>query len=95
MPENCRVCAKPLEQPVRGRRKVYCSIPCRRAQEVAIDRLRGRLADVQGKIDHYTSHPSAWADHQLPILLPKRDRLARELARLTGQGDSEVCNPST
>lgn len=57
MTEKCRTCGKPLEQPVRGRRKVYCSIPCRRAQEVAIDRLRGRLADVQDKIDRYTSHP--------------------------------------
>ena len=84
MPEICRVCGKPIEQPARGRRKVYCSIRCRRAQEVAIDRLRGKLADVQGKIDRYTAHPSAWGSHQLPILIPKRERILVELARLTG-----------
>lgn len=84
MTENCRVCGKPIEQPARGRRKVYCGIPCRRAQEVAIDRLRGRLADVQGKIERYTAHPSAWGDHQLPILTPKRECILEELAKLIG-----------
>lgn len=84
MTEKCRTCGKPLEQPARGRKKVYCSIPCRRAQEVAIDRLRGRLADVQGKIERYTAHPSAWGNHQLPILLPKRERILAELSLLTG-----------
>lgn len=84
MPENCRVCGKPLEQPVRGRRRDYCGIPCRRAQEAAIARLRGRLADVEAKIDRYTAHPSAWGDHQLPILLPKRERILAELSLLTG-----------
>jgi len=39
---------------------------------------------VQGKIDRYTAHPSAWADHQLPILLPKRERILAELSLLTG-----------
>lgn len=84
MTENCRVCGKPIEQPARGRRKVYCGIPCRRTQEAAIDRLRGRLADVQGKIERYTAHPSAWGNHQLPILTPKRERILEELAKLIG-----------
>ena len=84
MPENCRVCAKPLEQPVRGRRRDYCGIPCRRAQEAAIARLRAALTDVEAKIDRYTSRPSAWGDHQLPILLPKRERILAELSLLTG-----------
>jgi hypothetical protein len=39
---------------------------------------------VRGKIDRYTAHPSPWGDHVLPILLPKRDRLAAELTELTG-----------
>lgn len=84
MTEKCRTCGKPLEQPVRGRRRDYCGIPCRRAQEVAIDRLRAALTDVEAKIDRYTSHPSSWADHQLPILLPKRERILAELSLLTG-----------
>lgn len=84
MPENCSVCAKPIEQPARGRRKVYCSIRCRRAQEGAIDRLRGKLADVQDRIERYTAHPSAWGNHQLPILTPKRECILEELAKLIG-----------
>lgn len=82
MTEKCRTCGKPIEQPARGRRRDYCGIPCRRAQEAAIARLRGKLKDVEGKISRHTSHPSPWGNHQLPILLPKRDRLARELAAL-------------
>lgn len=84
MTENCRVCGKPLEQPARGRRRDYCGIPCRRAQEVAIDRLRGRLADVEAKISRHTAHPSPWGNHQLPILIPKRERILAELSLLTG-----------
>ena len=82
MPEKCRVCGKPLEQPARGRKREYCSVTCRRAQEVAIDRLRGRLMDVPSKIERYTMHPSPWGNHQLPSLIPKRDRIAAELAAL-------------
>lgn len=82
MPENCRVCGKPLEQPGTGRKRLYCGIPCRRAQEVAIARLRAALTDAEAKIQRHSAHPSAWGDHQLPILLPKRDRLARDLAEL-------------
>jgi len=84
MTEKCRTCGKPIEQPARGRRRDYCGIPCRRAQEAAIARLRAALTDVEAKISRHTAHPSAWADHQLPILLPKRDRLAAELTELTG-----------
>lgn len=82
MPENCRVCGKPLEQPARGRRKVYCSIACRRTQEAALDRVRSALAHVEGMIARYKAHPSAWGARTLPLLEPKRDRLARELADL-------------
>ena len=84
MPEICRVCAKPIEQPARGRRKVYCSVACRRTHAAAIDRLRGALTDVEAKIQRHTAHPSAWGNHQLPILLPKRERILAELAELTG-----------
>lgn len=81
-PEKCKVCAAPLIQPVGGRRREYCSVRCRRKQEVAIARLRAALTDVEAKISRHSAHPSAWGEHQLPILLPKRDRLARELAEL-------------
>jgi hypothetical protein len=84
MPEFCRVCAKPIEQPARGRRKVYCSITCRRTQEAAIARLRAALTDVEAKIQRHTARPSPWGNHQLPILLPKRERILAELAELTG-----------
>jgi uncharacterized Zn finger protein (UPF0148 family) len=81
-PENCKTCGAPLEQPARGRRKVYCSIACRRTQEAALDRIRSALADVEAKIQRHTAHPSAWGARTLPLLEPKRDRLARELAEL-------------
>lgn len=83
-PEKCKVCAAPLIQPVGGRRREYCSVRCRRKQEVAIARLRAALTDVEAKISRHTAHPSAWGDHQLPILLPKRERILAELSLLTG-----------
>ena len=83
-PENCRVCGAPLEQPETGRKRLYCGIPCRRKQEAALDRIRAALERVEAQIARYTLHPSAWGARTLPLLEPKRDRLARELARLTG-----------
>lgn len=83
-PENCRVCGAPLEQPETGRKRLYCGIPCRRKQEAALDRIRRALAHVEGMIARYQAHPSAWSARTLPLLEPKRARLARELARLTG-----------
>lgn len=84
MPEQCRTCGKPLEQPQAGRKRLYCGIPCRRKQEAALDRLRAALARVEAAIERHTTQPSAWGAHQLPLLFPKRDRLAAELGRLTG-----------
>ena len=83
-PENCRVCGAPLEQPETGRKRLYCGVACRRKQEAALDRIRSALAHVEGMIARYQAHPSAWGARTLPLLEPKRDRLARELARLTG-----------
>lgn len=80
--ENCRVCGAPLEQPETGRKRRYCGIPCRRKQEAALDRIRAALAHVEATIARHQAHPSAWGSHRLPHLLPKRDRLARELAEL-------------
>lgn len=81
-PENCRVCGAPLEQPETGRKRLYCGIPCRRKQEAALDRIRAALAHVEAAIARHTAHPSAWGARTLPLLEPKRDRLARELAEL-------------
>lgn len=81
-PEYCKVCAAPLTQPVGGRRREYCSVRCRRAQEVAIARLRASLADTEAKISRHTAHPSAWGNHVLPALVPKRERILAELAEL-------------
>ncbi len=82
--EKCRVCGDPLDQPLAGRRREYCSVRCRRKQEVAIARLRAALMDVEAKIQRHTARPSAWGNHQLPILMPKRERILAELAELTG-----------
>lgn len=82
MPDACRTCGKPLNQSGKGRKRRYCGIPCRRAQEAAVDRLRAALAGVEAEIERHNAHPSAWGAHRLPHLLPKRDRLARELAEL-------------
>lgn len=81
-PETCRVCGAPLEQPETGRKRRYCGIPCRRKQEAALDRIRAALAHVEGMIARYKAHPSAWGARTLPLLEPKRARLARELADL-------------
>ena len=82
MTENCRVCAKPIEQPARGRKRLYCGVACRRKQEAALDRVRSALAHVEATIARHEAHPSAWGARTLPLLEPKRDRLARELAEL-------------
>ncbi len=81
-PEFCKTCGAPLEQPETGRKRLYCGIPCRRKQEAALDRIRRALAHVEGMIARYQAHPSAWGARTLPLLEPKRDRLARELAEL-------------
>lgn len=83
-PEFCKTCGAPLEQPETGRKRLYCGVTCRRKQEAALDRIRSALAHVEATIARHQAHPSAWGAHRLPHLLPKRDRLARELARLTG-----------
>ena len=83
-PEFCKTCGAPLEQPETGRKRRYCGVACRRRQEAALDRIRSALAHVEATIARHQAHPSAWGAHRLPHLLPKRDRLARELARLTG-----------
>ena len=83
-PEFCKTCGAPLEQPETGRRREYCSVRCRRKQEAAIARLRAALTDLEAKIQRHTARPSPWGNHQLPILLPKRERILAELAELTG-----------
>ena len=83
-PEFCKTCGAPLEQPETGRRRVYCGVACRRKQEARLSRIRAALAHVEAAIARYQAHPSAWGARTLPLLEPKRDRLARELARLTG-----------
>lgn len=83
-PEFCKTCGAPLEQPARGRKRLYCGVACRRKQEAALDRIRSALAHVEATIARHNAHPSAWGARTLPLLEPKRDRLARELARLTG-----------
>ena len=81
-PEFCKTCGAPLEQPETGRKRLYCGVACRRKQEAALDRIRSALAHVEAAIARHQAHPSAWGAHRLPHLLPKRDRLARELAEL-------------
>ena len=81
-PEFCKTCGAPLEQPETGRKRRYCGVTCRRKQEAALDRIRSALAHVEGMIARYQAHPSAWGARTLPLLEPKRDRLARELEEL-------------
>ncbi len=81
-PEFCKTCGAPLEQPETGRKRRYCGVACRRKQEAALDRVRSALAHVEATIARYKAHPSAWGARTLPLLEPKRDRLARELAEL-------------
>ena len=81
-PEFCKTCGAPLEQPETGRKRRYCGVACRRKQEAALDRIRSAIAHVEAAIARHQAHPSAWGARTLPLLEPKRDRLARELAEL-------------
>ena len=81
-PEFCKTCGAPLEQPETGRKRRYCGVACRRKQEAALDRIRAALERVEAQIARHRAHPSAWGARTLPLLEPKRDRLARELAEL-------------
>ena len=85
MRSNCRTCRKPLEPAARGRLPDYCGIPCRRAQEAILRRLRANLRQLEAKAETYSRPGNDYGAHQMQFLLPKLEAarlvLADELAR--------------
>lgn len=71
MRDNCLMCQKPLEQPSRGRKRVYCGSACRRKRERILARLRGILGRLLERFERYSMPGNAWGAYQMPYLLPK------------------------
>ena len=90
MRDNCRICGKPLEQPARGRKRVYCGSLCRRKRERLLARLRRVLKRLEQRAERYAIPGNAWGVHQLPFLVPKlkaaQRALADEVAQRSGAG---------
>ena len=85
MPDNCLMCQKPLKQPTRGRKRVYCGSVCRRVRERILARLRRILWRLLERFERYSTPGNSWGAYQMPFLLPKlenaRKALDIELAR--------------
>ena len=80
MRDNCRVCGKPLEQPARGRKRVYCGSLCRRKRERLVARLRRVLRRLEQRAERYARPGNAWGAYQLPLLVPRLEAARLELA---------------
>lgn len=80
MRSNCRICGKPLEQPARGRKRVYCGSLCRRKRERLLARLRRVLRRMEQRAERYARPGNAWGVYQLPFLAPKLEAARQALA---------------
>jgi hypothetical protein len=72
---TCPVCARPLDQPVRGRPRRYCSIECRRHRENERRALEQRIDALERGLQYLTP------DHLLRLAGTTQER---ERARLAG-----------
>ena len=80
MLKRCRCCGDKLIQPTGpGRKRLYCSIPCRRKQERALARLRRVLKRLEARKERYATPGNSWGQHQLPYLQPKLKAAAHAL----------------
>lgn len=82
MREHCRVCDHPLINVARGRRRIYCSVPCRRKRERLLARLRRALARLEAQKERYSEPGHSYGKIQLPYLLPRIEQAQGELARV-------------
>ena len=55
MREQCLVCGDPLINTTRGRKRVYCSMTCRRKRERVLARLRRNLGRLEARKERYGS----------------------------------------
>ena len=85
MRDNCRICEKPLEQPARGRKRVYCGSLCRRKRERLLARLRRVLRRMEHRAERYAIPGNAWGAYQLPLLAPKLEAARLALADAVAQ----------
>jgi hypothetical protein len=85
MRSNCRICGTPLEQPARGRKRVYCGSLCRRKRERLLARLRRVLRRMEQRAEHYAIPGNSWGAYQLPFLVPKLEAARRALADAVAQ----------
>ena len=80
MRSNCRTCGKPLEPSARGRLPDYCGIPCRRAQEATLRRLRANLRQLETKAETYSRQGNDYGTHQMQFVLPRLEAARLALA---------------
>lgn len=84
MPETpCPVCGAVLApRAVTGRPAVYCSTDCRRAREVALRRLRRRVARLEAERADIVARGRAWERRKPGIWAERIAATESEIARL-------------
>ena len=79
MRNRCPICGKRLKNAPIGRKRVYCSIPCRRRRE----RLLARLRRIVGRLLNESKKPWSRGNRYLAAKIERtRKELAAELARV-------------
>ena len=81
MREQCLVCGDRLKNAARGRKRVYCSVPCRRKRERLLARLRRTLRRLEARRERYDMPGNGYGLSQLPYLLQRIGQASGELDR--------------
>ena len=79
MREQCLVCGDPLINATRGRKRVYCSVTCRRKRERVLARLRRNLGRLEARKERYTAPGNRYGQSQLCYLEPQIKQASEEL----------------
>ena len=78
MRKRCLICGKRLKNAPIGRKRVYCSIPCRRQRE----RILARLRRIVGRLLNESKKPWNRGNGYLAAKIKRtRKELADELAK--------------
>ena len=79
MREQCLICGDPLINAARGRKRVYCSVTCRRRRERVLARLRRTLARLEARKERYATPGNSYGQSQLCYLEPQIKQASEEL----------------
>ena len=79
MREQCLVCGNRLKNAARGRRRVYCSLSCRRKRERLLARLRRTQRRLEARRERYDIPGNGYGLSQFPYLLPRIEQARGEL----------------